>query len=48
MSGCKSPLLYLDATQLYLRQEGQLRRISPFTVQVLKFAAEEGILSGNC
>ena len=41
--GCKSPLLYLDAAQLYLRQEGQLRRISPFTVQVLKFAQKEGI-----
>ena len=45
--GCKSPLLYLDAAQLYLRQEGQLRRISPFTVQVLKFAQKEGILSGE-
>lgn len=43
--GCKSPLLYLDAAQLYLRQEGQLRRISPFTVQVLKFAQKEEILS---
>lgn len=43
----QSPLLYLDAAQLYLRQEGQLRRISPFTVQVLKFAQKEGILSGE-
>ncbi len=45
--GCKSPLLYLDAAQLYLRQEGQLRRISPFTIQVLKFAQKEGILSAE-
>lgn len=45
--GCKSPLLYLEAAQLYLRQEGQLRRISPFTIQVLKFAQKEDILSAE-
>lgn len=43
--GCKNPLLYLQAYQVLERQEGLLRKLSPFMVQVLNFARKQGILN---
>lgn len=42
--GCRSPFLYLGALQLLERQEGLLRKLSPFTIQVLSFAGKQGVL----
>ncbi|MDD7738707.1 MAG: DUF5717 family protein [Fusicatenibacter sp.] len=43
--GCTSPLLYLMAANLLLRQEGQLRRMSDFMIQVLRFTQREHLLT---
>ncbi|MDD3278276.1 MAG: DUF5717 family protein [Lachnospiraceae bacterium] len=43
--GCKSPFLYLDAYQILTKQESLLRRLSPFTIQVLSFARKHRVLS---
>ena len=43
--GCISPFLYLRAFQLINAQESLLRRLSPFYVQVVRFAQKHGILS---
>lgn len=42
--GCRSPFLYLSALQLLERQEGLLRKLSPFMIQVLNFARKQGVL----
>ncbi|MCI5649363.1 MAG: DUF5717 family protein [Fusicatenibacter sp.] len=43
--GCTSPLLYLWAAKILLRQEGQLRRMSGFMIQVLRFTQRERLLT---
>lgn len=43
--GCTSPFLYLSAYEVLKKQEGQLRKMSPFMIQVLRFAQRYGILS---
>lgn len=42
--GCTSPFLYLAAFEVLQRQEGQLRKLSPFMIQVLRFAQRYGIM----
>ncbi len=43
--GCTSPFLYLEAFKVLQQQEGQLRRLSDFMVQVLRFAQRYGLMS---
>lgn len=43
--GCTSPFLYLEAFKVLLRQEGQLRKMSGFMIQVLRFAQRYGIMT---
>lgn len=43
--GCNSPFLYLKAWKMLDEQESLLRRITPFYLQVLRFAAVRNILS---
>lgn len=45
--GCKSPFLYLRVYQLLQRQEGMMRKLSPFMVQVLNFAEKQDVLSDS-
>lgn len=42
--GCTSPFLYLSAYEILQKQEGQLRKMSRFMVQVLRFAQRQGIM----
>lgn len=42
--GCRSPFLYLDAWRVLSRQEGLLRKLSPFMIQVLNFARKQKVL----
>ena len=44
-TGCTSPFLYLEAFKVLLRQEGQLRKLSGFMIQVLRFAQRYGIMT---
>ena len=43
--GCTSPFLYLDAYDLIEKEENNLKKLSPFMVQVLNFAAKHGKLT---
>lgn len=43
--GCTSPFLYLDAYELIRNEENNLKKLSPFMVQVLNFAAKNGMLT---
>ncbi|MDO4489954.1 MAG: DUF5717 family protein [Lachnospiraceae bacterium] len=43
--GCNSPFLYLKAWKMLNDQEALLRRITPFYLQVLRFAAVRDLLS---
>ena len=43
--GCTSPFLYLEAYKVLMRQEGQLRKLSGFMIQVLRFAQRYGIMT---
>lgn len=43
--GCTSPFLYLDAYELIEKEENNLKKLSPFMVQVLNFAAKHGKLT---
>ncbi|MDO4616308.1 MAG: DUF5717 family protein [Lachnospiraceae bacterium] len=43
--GCNSPFLYLKAWKMLNEQESLLRRLTPFYLQVLRFAAVRGQLS---
>lgn len=43
--GCSSPFLYLTAWKILEQQETLLRRLSAFTVQILRFALREGLLT---
>ncbi len=43
--GCISPFLYLHAWRLLEQQETLLRRLTPFLLQVLRFAQKQGILT---
>ncbi len=43
--GCNSPFLYLKAWKMLDEQESLLRRITPFYLQVLRFASARGQLS---
>ena len=45
--GCKSPFLYLTAYQVLERQEGLLRKLTPFMIQVLNFARKQGVLNSS-
>lgn len=40
-AGCASPFLYLDAWNMIEKEEALLRRLSPFTIQVLYFGMKE-------
>lgn len=43
--GCNSPFLYLDAYEILMREPGHLKKLSPFYVQVLTYAAKHGKLT---
>lgn len=43
--GCASPFLYLTAWKMLESQETLLRRLSPFMIQVLRFALKKGLLT---
>lgn len=43
--GCRSPFMYLDAYELIREDENQLKKLSPFMVQVLSYAASHGLLT---
>jgi hypothetical protein len=43
--GCTSPFLYLDAYERIAAEEGHLKKLSPFMVQVLRYAAKHGKLT---
>lgn len=43
--GCTSPFLYMDAYEILSREENNLKKLSPFMVQVLHFAAKNGKLT---
>lgn len=43
--GCRSPFLYLEACRIAAEDGTMLRRISPFTIQVLLFAKRHGLMS---
>ncbi len=43
--GCTSPFLYLDACREMEKDENQLKKLSPFMVQALGFAAKHGLLT---
>lgn len=43
--GCTSPFLYLDAYEILKNEENQLRKLTPFIIQVLSYAAKHGKLT---
>lgn len=43
--GCRSPFLYLDAYEKIAKEENHLKKLSPFMVQVLSYAAKHGRLT---
>lgn len=43
--GCSSPFLYLDACDILVKEENNLKKLSPFMAQVLHFAAKHGKLT---
>lgn len=43
--GCTSPFLYMDAYEIISKEENNLKKLSPFMVQVLNFAAKHGKLT---
>ncbi|MBS6196352.1 MAG: hypothetical protein KH828_12310 [Clostridiales bacterium] len=43
--GCTSPFLYLDAYEKIAKEESHLKKLSPFMVQVLSYAAKHGMLT---
>lgn len=45
--GCTSPFLYLDAYEMLAKEESLLKKLSPFMVQVLSYAAKYGKLTGE-
>lgn len=45
--GCTSPFLYLDAYEMLAKEESLLKKLSPFMVQVLSYAAKYEKLTGE-
>lgn len=43
--GCTSPFLYLEAVKVIARDENQMKKLSPFMIQVLVFAAKYQMLT---
>ena len=44
-AGCTSPFLYLEACELLSKEEALLRKLTPFTIQTLRFAQKQGLLA---
>ncbi|GHT84761.1 hypothetical protein FACS18947_2640 [Bacteroidia bacterium] len=46
-AGYTSPFLYLEAAMIIQKEENYLKRLSPFMIQVLSFAARYGMLNAE-
>ena len=45
--GCRSRIMYLEAYQILKKNPFQMRRIGPFELQLLRFAAKEEVLTAE-